>query len=219
MRFVALLAVLVASGLAWGVACGSSGPDATPGDAGADATVGRPDGGTDAAADAAPPRPYPLTQTCPPSDHPDECPRCNRDRCCESREAILATDAGNELVDCMIEAGTCASTEPCYTGCFAQQPGQVDLYLAQFACLAHNCPSCATADPCAACMRERCEPEGTACDLSRECFLLQSCGAACPSGSQPCIEACLTKYEPARALQSALVVCAMNRCSDVCGGG
>ena len=162
-------------------------------------------------------RPYPMNQVCPPSDLTgDECGKCARERCCDSRQAILGDDAGDGLVGCT-QAPDCNAGEDCLVDCFARFPTKVQAYLDHFTCLRGHCvePCAPDRNACARCTDEQCMDETLACNLSRDCFVLQSCGAAC-DGSQSCLEACFDKYPEGSPLANALAVCGLNRCASEC---
>lgn len=162
-------------------------------------------------------QPYPMNQVCPPSDLAnDECGKCARERCCDSREAILGDDAGVGLVDCT-QAPECNGAEECLVDCFDRFPTKVRAYLDHFTCLRGHCvePCAPDRDKCARCTDEKCKDETLACNLSRDCFILQTCGGTC-DGSQSCMEACFEKYPEGLALTNAMTICALNRCDAEC---
>ena len=162
--------------------------------------------------------PFPLAQVCKPVDDADQCRKCAKERCCDTRDAIFATDAGNDLVSCNGVAG-CGET--CTDACFKRYPDQVRPYLDHLACLVHHCqPDCAApVDPCAACMEEKCTLENLACNLSPACVLATSCGAACPRGDETCLKACGARYPETAQLTADRVICGTNRCPDECTRG
>jgi len=216
MRSVAFVAVTACFAFALGaagLACGSSSSSPTP-DAAVDEAgpVPMPDAG---APDA---DPYPFNQVCKSVEEADLCRKCAVERCCDTREAIFATDAGGELVSCNAVAG-CG--EACSAACFGRFPPQVKPYLDHFTCMAHRCLNeCASpVSACSACIDANCALDGLACNMSADCYLLSSCSAACPRGEQTCLEGCAARYPAAAQLQTNLVVCGRNRCPSECASG
>lgn len=201
-------------------ACNSSDEPANTGspDSGsetADARVESTDAG--AGAEATDALPYPLNQTCAPSDlQYDECGKCAREKCCNTRDAILGNDAGAGLVACTQETG-CDASEECMTACFAKFPDQVDAYLAHLTCLGHACgDTCGgNRNTCGQCIEKNCLLPSVACDMSKDCFLLTACGSAC-NDSESCLQTCLDRYAAASKLQTDLTVCGGNRCTTEC---
>lgn len=190
------------------IACSSSRTGSTETDAGYDAADAAD------AADARASLPYPLDQVCAPATDPslDACARCARESCCDTRARLL-TDAGNALIDCL-QVPSCGSD--CQAACFDQAPGETRPFLEHFSCLSHRCETCgATRDACATCMEARCLRETIACDLSRDCFVVAACVAAC-KGADACVAACNKRYPAAGPLNGALLVCASNLCAREC---
>jgi hypothetical protein len=211
--FVTLTAGLALAFGAAGIACSSSGSSPPPDGAVVEAgPVAMPDAG---APDV---QPYPFNQVCKPVDDADVCRKCAIERCCETRDAIFATDAGGELVSCNAVSG-CG--EACQSACFGRFPAQVKPYLDHLGCMAHRCINeCAgPVSACSACLDTNCTLDGLACNVSAECFLLTSCSAACATGDQTCLKACAARHPDAVQLQANLDVCGKNRCPTECATG
>jgi hypothetical protein len=162
--------------------------------------------------------PFPFNQVCQAVESSDVCGKCGKERCCTTRDAIFATDAGGELVDCIAVDSGC--NEACMTDCFARYPQQVRPYLDHFACMSHEClTECASpVNTCSRCLDEQCTLDNLACNLSSSCFLSTACGAACPTADEACLSACAARYPDAARLQTNLVVCGTNRCKSECSG-
>ena len=211
MRLAVFAAMLGSASVLAAVACSSSRSEPGPtADAG-------PDGSVDAAdaADGAAALPFPLDQVCTPSTETDVCGKCARDHCCITRTRILGTDAGNALVDCF-KAPSCNTA--CETACFDSAPAETAPFLEHLGCLTHYCPvECgdAPAGGCSVCMERQCARESLSCSLSRDCFLLSSCVAACGK-VEACVNDCNAKYPKGTAASSALAVCATNLCEREC---
>lgn len=199
------------------MACSSSsaGPAVDePGETGAAETgaVATPEADTPDA-----PLPYPLDQVCKEVVDDDACRKCGKERCCNTRDALFATDGGADLVACLAPK-TCG--EACSAACIARFPQQVrTVVFDHLGCFNHGCMACDPEEPpttCAVCLAAKCTLDDVACDLSPDCYLLSACTKPC-EGSKACVTACGDKYPSAVPLRNSLVLCANNRCANECG--
>jgi len=212
MRLVTIAAAIaVGPVLAAGFACSSPGSEPSP----------QAEGGVDAAdapdaADAASALPYPLDQVCSPTSPADAsvCRRCQDQRCCDSRARLFATDAGAALASCIGQSG--CNTD-CFSGCFADAPGENAHYLEHYACVLNRCPTeCGDQpDSCVLCIESQCPQDSLACNLSRDCFLFETCAAECLQDAS-CFSTCAARYPAGEKLRTRVLLCATNRCAQQC---
>jgi hypothetical protein len=176
-----------------------------------------PDAADAGVVDAAPDALFPLGQVCPPFASNEACDKCIQESCCETRSALFGRDAGAALVACT-QSPEFVYGEDGLRDCFDRSPDAVNDYLAHLACASHRCEAACenTPNECGACGNERCLPQNIACELSRDCFLAQQCGAACDVGSEPCIRGCVDKYDGGAAVMNELIVCTLNSCATEC---
>ena len=162
------------------------------------------------------PLPYPLDQVCKQVEDDDACRKCGKERCCNTRDALFATDGGADLVACLAPQ-SCG--EACSADCLARYPQQVRVVFDHLGCFNHSCMACdpeLPPAPCSVCLAEKCALDDLACDLSPDCYLLSACTKPC-DGNKACVTACADKYPAAVPTRNNLVVCSNNRCANECG--
>jgi hypothetical protein len=86
--------------------------------------------------------------------------------------------------------------------------------------VANTCDQAADCDACEACTYDLggpCKPAFNACFNLQSCLDLDGCIGACPTGDQPCVDACNAMYPDAVDEYAALFDCIACVCVTTCG--
>jgi hypothetical protein len=218
MRLFVIAAILGATGVLAVVACSSSSAVAPADDGGEDAAA------PSDASDGGPGLPFPLSQVCPPSSETEECPRCVRNRCCETGDR-RGTAAGKALRDCIYpelpDGAPLPCDDACQTACFEQAPNEIVPFFDHLGCAFHYCQaecddSDAAVHPCLVCAEAKCLEDSQASARSREALLLGTCDGECPKYDTACLKVCSDRYPKGVALREKLLACKLARCTDEC---
>jgi hypothetical protein len=65
---------------------------------------------------------------------------------------------------------------------------------------------------CETCLNQHCADQYASLNGTPDGYLLGECIAGCPSGANPCNDACFAKYPSAKAASDALTACSMQNC-------
>jgi hypothetical protein len=157
-----------------------------------------------------------LNQVCAASTDPDDCHRCEDERCCMTKQKCRDNadcDAYRLCYLSCLDGGTSPScTQTCAD---AHDAGFAD-FAPRIACVSARCGDpCGPADPCTACIVRECRDAYVGCQESPGCVLLGECFGGCRQ-VQSCIDGCFTTFASSKAAYIAQFLCAADRCSSEC---
>jgi hypothetical protein len=180
-------------------------------------------------ADAGPGNPI-LDQQCMQMMDVTPCYTCEDDYCCNTYANCHANPDCDSLERCLKDcvddvaddAGSPQGGPPdggsCDLVCAHAHPQGLIDWAPRITCLTVYCgvqcenPPMPPLPPCEACVNKYCALEFANLNGTPDGFLYGACVAACPSGANPCNEACSTQYPSVQAANDALLACAMQNC-------
>lgn len=158
-----------------------------------------------------------LEQECPnPPTESEECPRCEEERCCDTRQACRDVPECVPFLHCLQACPVGAEEIACTQQCAIDLEPGIAAFAEKFACIIGNC-NAECGDACSGCIAANCPNTHMACQADLSCYLLDKCFASC-DGDATCASACLDTYPEGNELFTASSICLLESCGVECGG-
>jgi hypothetical protein len=176
-------------------------------------------------------QPNPIVhQTCTQTTDTTPCSTCEDNYCCNTYAACHAdpdcVGMLHCLQDCYSGAADDAGAPPggppdggsCEETCAQAHPEGVASWAPRETCLLANCtvqcedPPMPPLPPCLACQFQSCLDEFANFNASTDGYLLGACIDGCPTGANPCNDACIAQYPDEMAALDALTTCLQANC-------
>ena len=190
--------------------CRTTGPGAALSACGTDAVISNPI----------------LGQKCTPTTDTTACATCEDNSCCQTYANCHANADCEALFHCTVDCQTGVKDDAGSTGappdggtcdysCAQLHPNGLVDWAPRKTCVQVYCYApCGGAppDPCTACTITSCATEFADLKGTAAGYLLTACIDACPTGSNPCNNACIAQYPSAKAASAALGACTVKNC-------